>query len=364
VCRFSENGQLGLNSDENVLLPTVVTPVLGAVTGQVSCGEHHTAILTSAPWTKLSADVHEWLHAAKVEHELREIYLKKTRRGLTSKDLAKLAVEKERWRVANEARKRDLDAEEKAYMAAEVDSVQFETQLQQEVRAAFAKAERERADKAAGAAPSLQAQSQSHHTTSIKKLSLPVVAGASAADADDEEEKREGAGGSATTRLPNLSKKKSGAATERSHHQHSGGAQAMAQTAPLDGSATVRVERSYDATARAPLSPSSGSQHVGASRTQFLRESAGMLKRMTHVVHDKGEAQSARELAEAVAHVFALRKEYDALVSDGRRLAKRAADMRREADLIDLASSGGGGGAGGAAAFEASGCARTAPGAL
>jgi alpha-tubulin suppressor-like RCC1 family protein len=41
-----ENGQLGLDSDENTALPTVVTPILGTVIGQVACGEHHTAVLT------------------------------------------------------------------------------------------------------------------------------------------------------------------------------------------------------------------------------------------------------------------------------------------------------------------------------
>lgn len=71
-----ENGQLGLNSDENVALPTVVQTILGTVVGQVACGEHHTAILTSAPWTKIPPDVWEWLHAAKVEHEFKEQYLK------------------------------------------------------------------------------------------------------------------------------------------------------------------------------------------------------------------------------------------------------------------------------------------------
>ena len=60
-----ENGQLGLESDENVCIPTVVRPAItllscdisnirvmqvtsiaGSVIGQVACGEHHTVVLT------------------------------------------------------------------------------------------------------------------------------------------------------------------------------------------------------------------------------------------------------------------------------------------------------------------------------
>jgi alpha-tubulin suppressor-like RCC1 family protein len=62
-----ENGQLGQNSDDNVPLPTVVAPILGSVVGQVACGEHHTAVLSSAPWTKLSVNMQEWTNADKTE---------------------------------------------------------------------------------------------------------------------------------------------------------------------------------------------------------------------------------------------------------------------------------------------------------
>lgn len=44
-----ENGQLGHGGDENECLPRVVEGILGNVVGQVSCGEHHTACLTSCP---------------------------------------------------------------------------------------------------------------------------------------------------------------------------------------------------------------------------------------------------------------------------------------------------------------------------
>ena len=49
-----------LSLTHTVTVPTVVQSILGTVVGQVACGEHHSAILTSAPWNKLSADVSEW----------------------------------------------------------------------------------------------------------------------------------------------------------------------------------------------------------------------------------------------------------------------------------------------------------------
>lgn len=36
----------GQDSDENLCVPKVVSPILGTVVGQVACGEHHTAVIT------------------------------------------------------------------------------------------------------------------------------------------------------------------------------------------------------------------------------------------------------------------------------------------------------------------------------
>ena len=42
-----ENGQLGLDIEHDVCLPTLVTKLTHVVTGLVACGEHHTVALTS-----------------------------------------------------------------------------------------------------------------------------------------------------------------------------------------------------------------------------------------------------------------------------------------------------------------------------
>jgi alpha-tubulin suppressor-like RCC1 family protein len=52
-----ENGQLGHGSDDQVLIPRIVEPNIGAVVGQVSCGQHHTTALTSIPWNHIDAEV-------------------------------------------------------------------------------------------------------------------------------------------------------------------------------------------------------------------------------------------------------------------------------------------------------------------
>jgi alpha-tubulin suppressor-like RCC1 family protein len=66
-----ESGQLGHRGDDNVLFPKVVEANLGTVTGLVSCGEHHTAVLTSTPWAKCAASVRDWLHAEQEEYNIK-----------------------------------------------------------------------------------------------------------------------------------------------------------------------------------------------------------------------------------------------------------------------------------------------------
>lgn len=66
-----ENGQLGHDSDENVLFPRLVESILGCVIGQVSCGDHHTALLAASPYTRVSNDVLAWFHRERYEYEFK-----------------------------------------------------------------------------------------------------------------------------------------------------------------------------------------------------------------------------------------------------------------------------------------------------
>jgi len=108
-CVFSwgcgENGQLGHNSDESVTIPKVVESALGAVVGQISCGEHHTAalscknpyrtiqstkvseipvlifLMSGAPWEKVSQDIADLHTLATLEYNFALKHVKKTNRG-------------------------------------------------------------------------------------------------------------------------------------------------------------------------------------------------------------------------------------------------------------------------------------------
>ena len=66
-----ENGQLGHHEDADVFFPKVIEPNVGTVVGQISCGEHHTAVLTSTPWSRVDPEVAEWLHAEKEEYQFK-----------------------------------------------------------------------------------------------------------------------------------------------------------------------------------------------------------------------------------------------------------------------------------------------------
>jgi alpha-tubulin suppressor-like RCC1 family protein len=72
-----ENGELGDGSDENRAFPEVVTTILGTVVGQLSCGEHHTAVLTSPPWREWPDDVELLSKSERQEADLKRKFLEK-----------------------------------------------------------------------------------------------------------------------------------------------------------------------------------------------------------------------------------------------------------------------------------------------
>jgi len=130
-----ENGQLGISSDDSSFLPRVVTPILGTVVGQIAAGEHHTVALSAgAPWGKWGKDVAEWLIEEKVETEIKEEWLRKTRRGLTARDLTKVEEEMKKWRAKEKKRRKQIALEEKAETEKAIQSVATDEQLQMEVK--------------------------------------------------------------------------------------------------------------------------------------------------------------------------------------------------------------------------------------
>lgn len=128
-----ETGQLGQNGDEYAYLPKVVTPILGTVVGQVACGEYHTAVLTSAPWTRLSNDVSEMAFSARQELAMKEELVRKTHHGLARKDLAKVHEDMRAWEAANAEEKEQMLVAEKEALEREIAGIQYTGSLQEAV---------------------------------------------------------------------------------------------------------------------------------------------------------------------------------------------------------------------------------------
>jgi len=80
-----------------------------------------------------------------------------------------------------------------------------------------------------------------------------------------------------------------------------------------------------------------GSTQSAFSRTSFLKETAQMVKRMTTIVADKGEAQTQKELAMMIRLVQDYRKEYDTLRHYCRSRAESLAELRRDAEVMESA---------------------------
>ena len=105
-------GQLGSGGEAEVMLPTTLPALTALRVRAAACGEHHTAVLTSAPWSKVRQDVGAWYHTVKVEHEMKMRVLKKTHRGLSQKDLQKIKEEMAKWGLLNDLNKKKSAMEE------------------------------------------------------------------------------------------------------------------------------------------------------------------------------------------------------------------------------------------------------------
>jgi hypothetical protein len=74
-------------------------------------------------------------------------------------------------------------------------------------------------------------------------------------------------------------------------------------------------------------------------RAHYLKESAGLIKRVTKVVEGSGQTSTLAHVRRLTDIVFAARKEYDALHAEARRKEQLALRLEREAAAIADASS-------------------------
>lgn len=289
-----ENGQLGIGSDENVFLPTVVEPILGSVVGQVSCGDHHTGVITSAPWLRVSQNVAEWSLGSKKEMEIKKEYLKNNHRGLVRADLKKIKEEMKKWRTQFDERKAELAEEEAEHLQQEMAQIHYREYLEEEV----AKANANKGD----------------------NFELPQLAGADGDEDDDDDLKmtqpRKGEGAD-TVRLPKVGKKDK---------------KSRKVTSARSAGAPETPRRASDG--------QDGGQKISAlvaptTRTAFLKETAVMVNKMTAVVAENGKEGSQKELQRMIRCVFDFRKEYDHLKHSNNKKLKTVINLKKESELIE-----------------------------
>lgn len=170
-----------------------------------------------------------------------------------------------KWRLMNEYRKKETEEEEKEESTREINSILFEETLKAEV---------------------LKSLEQSHTEISSprsKTIHLPSV--------QQYEEQEDEHKVTSPLRLPMIGKK---TRESKSAHEHGSMSARTAQTqeqtqayGQTTGSQTVRLDRTLAGQTYHAASMSG----LPSARPTFLKETAAMIRRMTSVIHDKGEAQ-------------------------------------------------------------------------
>jgi hypothetical protein len=336
-----ENGQLGHTSDENILFPKVVEANLGTVVGQIACGEHHTAVLTSTPWARADAQVEEWLRAEQEEYALKLRFIKRSNHGLVRKDLLRISERmgalKQEWAQAKALR----DAREETELAGHVDSVKGRAAILAEM----AEEQRQREERAArGEAPS--SQQWGHHTASASFSMDAGEAKESAADRPDSASRPIGAAGGRAGMLAG-SQTARPSTTAFGKQSYAGGLSSGPRrtqaggTLGADASATGVAPFSLASATAAAAAAAGGADVIGsnAARATFLRESANMVRRMKGIIAESGDASTDARLKKTLTGVFSFRKDFDSLVNLTRKkqrvleqIQRKVASLRRTND--------------------------------
>lgn len=292
-----ENGQLGHHSDDNVLFPKVIEPNIGTVVGQIACGEHHTAVLTSTPWNRVDGEIAEWLHAEKEEYQFKKRYLKKTNHGLFKKDLMKIQETmeevKRQWAEEKQAQE-EADEDEKLRDIASVSTRQgLMTEILQEM----------------GKEDNSWMLTGEGDGEREGPNELP-----SSETKDDRKTRKKGA----FLRV----EKKTKAQRLGSQTARPGSAQSDtrgADTIPTLGSMTERRP---------------AGEQGGTSRAVFLKESSAMVARMKEVIMHTGDSSNENRLKKMLALVFDFRKEYDSLKAETNKKIAQLMESKQQAKAL------------------------------
>jgi len=333
-----ENGQLGQDSDENISLPKVVEAVSGVVTGQVSCGEHHTAALTSAPWSKVTSDMNDWLKLARETYGISARYVKQSNRGLSTKDQAKIDEEVNEWKVKYAENKRAQKQAEQKEALVDIRSIHAQEILMRDVQNMLKNRKEVQPEKTL---PTVGDEVSSEEKPVNENTS------ASSTPAASTEEKEKSASSKTTTQLPKLAKKKT--------VQDKPSLNAILSPRASSGSSSKSEQRSGAKTARLPdvhnrrssknggsterSSSANGGKGAGGAvsplaRTSFLKDAVSRLRDMKKVVAKRGKTEQKQQSRQLQEVVFSMRKEYDALQHRSGKMAEDLKTLKKEHELL------------------------------
>jgi alpha-tubulin suppressor-like RCC1 family protein len=354
-----ENGQLGHVSDENVLFPKVLEPNIGTVVGQIACGEHHTAVLTSTPWTHADPEIEDWLKSEQEEYQLKLKFIKKSNHGLVRKDLLKIqermATLKEEWLHERQSQQSRETQELKSHIASVKQRSNILDELQEEQRFKEEKLTWAQQHPGQPFPPALLGSGGNNRasmdlSTSEQKESQQHSHHQQASSSFDSANRPDSASGNLTSSSPfaygarpSTVAAGSGSATARVL-----GSKTFTSARPKTSSLSNRTGvmqpsdfGSQGASGTGFLTGSGGSSNAGgitggdvigsnAARCNFLRESASMVRRMKGIISESGDASTEHRLKKTIQSVFAFRKDFDTLRNLTRKRLKILEAIQRK----------------------------------
>ena len=261
----NENGQLGLaHDDEKVKFPVIVETIVGSVVGQISCGEQHTAVLTSAPWTRWSSDIRQYCNNYK-QVELK-LLKKKTTSGSNRKGQTQKGLKKEGLSIVQEQEEKDnrVNEENRQIEQEQINSIIKVSDYRKQHHAALKEKDNE-----------------------SKTATLPQPTERSLTIGGTQEEFDTGA---VSGRRP----------------------QAVTKGGRLPAIATKGKTRTRKQKS-AQLEEGESEMSRGVARVAFLKETAAAIKKMTAVMQDNEGSLGKKPMDDMIKEVFLERKEFDSL---------------------------------------------------
>jgi alpha-tubulin suppressor-like RCC1 family protein len=294
----AENGQLGLGGDENCSLPSLVGPIMGAVVGQLSCGEHHTAVLTSAPWSSLSQDVEAFRKIERKEASLKHkaigdsVPAGRNRSHKKSEDVGSRTIDND----LDGSKTDEYKLASKQLSGTDLGRIAY--WLQETL------AEDEKAQQITTEQLQKDQQTEIGSIEQPQQLRTYYLQGCAQEEKSRELPSQEDPFGPASAR-------ENRAPLQPIHHKKRKGKKKKMSSKPEENS-RGELSRSVATDEQDPAKPVNN----GLARVSFLKTAANKIAEMTATVKEKGESQTKKNMQKMLRNVYQLRKEYDVLRYD------------------------------------------------